>query len=128
MGSVKAVVARAPMAISMRADRVHCTPWGLQGGLPGMGNKLELRVDGKEIRDLPNAKVFGRQIKAGDGWTLFAGGGGGFGEPKQRNPDAVAHDVRQGYVSRANARELYGVELTADGRVDEDGTRRLRAA
>ena len=93
-----------------------------------MGNKLDLRIDGKEIRDLPNAKVFGRHIKAGDGWTLYAGGGGGFGSPKQRDPAAVAHDVRQGYVSRANARDLYGVEVTADGHVDEGGTARLRAA
>ena len=128
LGSVKSVVARTPMVISMRVDRVHCTPWGLQGGLSGAGNKVHLRIDGKAITDLPNAKVFGRPIKAGDGWTLHAGGGGGFGSPKQRDPAAVAHDVRQGYVSRVNARELYGVELASDGSVDEPATRRLRAA
>jgi N-methylhydantoinase B len=116
------------MTISMRVDRVHCAPWGLQGGLSGAGNKVDLWLEGKPVTDLPNAKVFGRPIKAGDGWTLHAGGGGGFGSPRQRDPAAVAHDVRQGYVSRANARELYGVELTGDGLVDEQATGRLRDA
>jgi N-methylhydantoinase B len=127
LGSVKAVIARAPMSISVRVDRVHCQPWGLQGGLPGMGNKLTLTLDGQEIDDLPNAKIFGRPIKAGDGWTLLAGGGGGFGPPHEREPEKVAHDVRQGYVSRQVARDVYGVEVNADGVLDIAGTRRLRA-
>jgi N-methylhydantoinase B len=127
LGSVKAVMARAPMSISMRVDRVHCAPWGLRGGLSGMGNKVELRIDGKEIVDLPNAKVFGRSIRAGDGWTLLSGGGGGFGPPREREPERVAHDVRQGYVSRDAARDLYGVEVGGDGGLDAEGTRQLRA-
>jgi N-methylhydantoinase B len=127
LGSVKAVVARAPMSISMRVDRVHCAPWGLAGGEPGMGNKLDLRIDGKAITDLPNAKVFGRPIKAGDGWTLYAGGGGGFGPPSERQPERVAEDVKQGYVSTKVAREVYRVEVNADGMLDAEATRRLRA-
>jgi N-methylhydantoinase B len=126
LGSEKAVIARARMNISVRVDRVHCPPWGLQGGMAGMGNKLTLTLDGREIDDLPNAKVYGRPIKAGDGWSLFAGGGGGFGPPHERAAAKVAHDVRQGYVSREAARELYGVEINERGEVDLDATRRLR--
>ena len=126
LGSEKAVIARARMNISVRVDRVHCPPWGLQGGLAGMGNKLTLNLDGRELDDLPNAKVYGRPIKAGDGWSLFAGGGGGFGPPHERPAAKVAHDVRQGYVSRQSARDVYGVEVNEQGVVDEDATRRLR--
>ncbi|OFZ98514.1 MAG: 5-oxoprolinase [Betaproteobacteria bacterium RIFCSPLOWO2_02_FULL_62_17] len=126
LGSEKAVIARARMNISVRVDRVHCPPWGLQGGMAGMGNKLTLTLDGKEIDDLPNAKVYGRPIKAGDGWSLFAGGGGGFGPPHERAAAKVAHDVRQGYVSRQAAHDIYGVELNEQGGVDEYATRRLR--
>jgi N-methylhydantoinase B len=127
LGSEKAVIARARMNISVRVDRVHCAPWGLQGGMAGMGNKLTLTLDGKEIDDLPNAKVYGRPIKAGDGWSLFAGGGGGFGPPRERAAEKVAHDVRQGYVSREAARASYGVEVNERGEVDEGATRRLRS-
>jgi len=127
LGSEKAVMARATMSISVRVDRVHCPPWGLQGGLPGMGNELALRIDGKQIENLPNAKLFARQIKTGDAFTLRAGGGGGFGPPHERDPGKVAYDVSQGYVSRKVARNVYGVELSEDGAVDEEATRRLRA-
>ena len=127
LGSEKAVIARARMNISVRVDRVHCPPWGLQGGMAGMGNKLTLTLDGREIDDLPNAKIYGKPIKAGDGWSLFAGGGGGFGPPHERAAAMVAHDVRQGYVSRQAARDIYGVELDEQGGIDASATRRLRS-
>jgi N-methylhydantoinase B len=127
LGSEKAVIARARMNISVRVDRVHCPPWGLQGGMAGMGNKLTLTLDGRELDDLPNAKVYGKPIKAGDGWSLFAGGGGGFGLPHERAAAKVAHDVRQGYVSRQAARDSYGVELDEQGGIDKSATQRLRS-
>ena len=55
-------------------------------------------------------------------------GGGGFGSPLERPPQKVAHDVRQGYVSRQSAREDYGVVLDAEGGVDERGTLGLRTS
>ena len=53
-------------------------------------------------------------------------GGGGFGEPHQRDPARVAADVADGLVSREAAREVYGVVVTEDGEVDEAGTAGLR--
>ena len=127
LGCVKTVMALAPMNVTMRVDRVHCKPWGLQGGLPGEGNKVTLRIEGREIDDLPNAKVISRPLRKGDAFTLHAGGGGGFGPPAERDSERVAWDVRQGYVGRSIAREVYGVEVSEDGRLDEPTTRRLRA-
>jgi N-methylhydantoinase B len=48
---------------------------------------------------------------------LWSGGGGGFGDPLEREPEAVARDVVSGLVSVARARDVYGVVL-ADGRMD----------
>ncbi len=57
-----------------------------------------------------------------------SGGGGGYGDPLERDPAAVERDVRLGYVSPAMARDVHGVALAADGAVDQQATRQLRAA
>ncbi len=55
-------------------------------------------------------------------------GGGGFGDPIARDPDAVQQDVVEQLVSEAAAREIYGVELSSDGVLDLAGTERRRDA
>src|SRR5205085_3250645 len=82
---------------------------GLAGGGEGAGNQVTLRIGGKEITDLPNAKVHMKRLNAGDAVTVRAGGGGGFGPALERDAARVADDVREGYVSVAAAREMYGV-------------------
>jgi len=47
--------------------------------------------------------------------TIVSSGGGGFGDPRQRDPEAVLSDVRNGLVSVESAREQYGVEVRSDG-------------
>jgi N-methylhydantoinase B len=63
---------------------------------------------------------------------IRSAGGGGYGDPLERDAERVAHDVEEGYVSAAAARELYGVLLDSAGFVDaattDDLRRRLRAA
>lgn len=54
------------------------------------------------------------------------GGGGGLGDPSSRQPDLVAVDVQQGWVSREAARDLYGVVLGDDLQVDAEATATLR--
>ncbi len=128
LGTEQVVQARAPININVQVDRVHCAPWGLAGGHSGAGNQVCLRSGGKEITDLPNAKVLMKRLDPGDAITLRAGGGGGFGPPEERDPEKVAHDVRQGYVSAAVARQIYRVALDGEGRVDMAATRQLRRA
>ncbi|HVB34360.1 MAG TPA: hydantoinase B/oxoprolinase family protein [Patescibacteria group bacterium] len=126
VGVEKIIRARSPVTVNLQIDRVHCAPWGLAGGKEGLGNQVTLRLDGQEISDLPNAKVLTRRLKPGDAFTIRSGGGGGFGPPTERDPDRVAHDVEEGYVSRASARDIYGVVLGDDGKVDSEATRSLR--
>jgi N-methylhydantoinase B len=126
LGTEQIIEARAPITATLRVERVHCKPWGLAGGLDAMGNEVSLVVDGKEVTGLANGKVAQRRLKAGDRFIYRAGGGGGFGPPQERDPQRVADDVRQGYVTRERARELYGVALDDAGAVDAAGTEALR--
>src|SRR5207302_1212637 len=66
LGTEQVVQARSPININVQVDRVHCRPWGLAGGGPGSGNQVTLRIGGKEITDLPNAKVLMKRLNAGD--------------------------------------------------------------
>ena len=54
------------------------------------------------------------------------GGGGGWGDPLQRDAALVAEDVAEGLISAAAARKLYGVALRGNMSLDESATRRLR--
>jgi hypothetical protein len=65
-------------------------------------------------------------LRRGDVLAFFAPGGGGFGDPLDREAARVANDVANGWVSRERARENYGVALNEDGSVDEAATRSLR--
>jgi N-methylhydantoinase B len=53
--------------------------------------------------------------------------GGGYGPPHERDPERVADDVREGFVTAEAARGVYGVALREDGTVDAAETARLRA-
>ena len=128
LGIHRVIEARAPFTVNTQIDRAHCAPWGLEGGKDALGNKVDLRIGGKLIDDLPNAKVYTRRLEVGDQIHHLSGGGGGFGPPTEREPERVAFDVAEGYVSREIAETAYGVILDARGHVDADATRRRREA
>jgi N-methylhydantoinase B len=128
LGTEMVVQALAPFSLTTRIDRVHCRPWGLEGGGEAAGNGIGLRHNGEWQTDFPNAKVFSVRLRKGDAYMMQSGGGGGFGAALTRDPEQVARDVRLGYVSRAAARRDYAVVLTADGLVDEAATATERAA
>ncbi|MFM9971070.1 MAG: hydantoinase B/oxoprolinase family protein [Burkholderiales bacterium] len=125
LGAEQVVMARAAVSIFTRIDRIHCPPWGLAGGRDGLGNQVTVRENGVENNNLPNGKLALQRLKPGDALMLRAGGGGGFGSPLLREPNRVAHDVKQGYVSVEAARLQYGVVVSAEGVVDQDATRAL---
>jgi len=128
LGAEMVVQALSPFAVTTRIDRVHCKPWGLDGGHDAAGNGIGIRRNGVWDEEQPNAKIFNVRLARGDAYKMRSGGGGGFGPPAERDPGLVAHDVREGYVSAAQAADAYRVALTADGQVDVDATGRLRSS
>mgnify|MGYP000010432443 CR=1 FL=1 len=92
-----------------------------------MGNGLAVRHKGEWKTDHLNAKIFNVRLERGDAYKMLSGGGGGFGNPLERELELVAEDVREGYVSAQVAREVYKVALDAQGQVDHAATAALRS-
>lgn len=127
LGTEVVVQALSPVTVDVQADRMHCAPWGIDGGASGLGNNVTVRVGGEEVAGA-NAKIRNHRLKVGDALVLRAGGGGGYGDPRQRDAGRVAEDVREGYVTAQSARALYKVALDADGQLLADETRALRGS
>ncbi|HEU5274346.1 MAG TPA: hydantoinase B/oxoprolinase family protein [Xanthobacteraceae bacterium] len=93
---------------NVNCERTKDPPWGLHGGKPGAVNEaLLVRRDGSEERLL---KATGVPMEPGDRLTFRTAGGGGWGDPRGRDPAALADDIAKGYVSREAARRDYGME------------------
>jgi len=114
-----------PGEISIHDDRWFTSPWGVNGGAPGMrGRKLLVRADG--TREVLPAKCDHVVVQPGDLLHFMTWGGGGWGDPLARDPDAVARDVRAGLVSAAMAAK-YGVVLTPANVPDAAATAAMRS-
>jgi N-methylhydantoinase B len=86
-----------------------------------------VRRDGQPLAPSPlPGKVSGFALEPGDVLMMESSGGGGFGDPLDRDPERVAEDVRNDAVSVEAARSIYGVELGPDGTVDPEATRSAR--
>jgi N-methylhydantoinase B len=127
LGAEMVVQALSPFSLTTRIDRMHCKPWGLDGGGEAAGNGIGIRRNGKWEMDLPNAKIFNVRLNRGDAYMMQSGGGGGFGDPMERDPELVAEDVRQGYVTSKVAHNVYGVVLNSNGGVDLAATKLRRS-
>jgi N-methylhydantoinase B len=129
LGIENVIYARSELNLNTQIERMHCEPWGLEGGQAGAGNSIFTIRNGKPDTNLPNAKVLVAHLKKGDGYVVRSGGGGGFGVPWERAPEKVAEDVRQGYVSVEAARDRYGVAVNPETyAIDVAATRKLREA
>jgi N-methylhydantoinase B len=66
-------------------------------------------------------------LAPGEMMLSYSCGGGGYGDPRERDPARVVTDVAEGFVTPARAEAVYGVALDQDGQLDEARTRSLRA-
>lgn len=131
VGDERVFTCTADTLVSGFLDRWKSAPWGVHGGQDGDSNAFAVERDGTRLtmRDLglqSDGKFTNVPLRAGDAFVVRSGGGGGMGEPLERDPALVARDVRGGYVSVEAARERYGVVLTEDGFVDDAATAALR--
>ena len=105
--------------------RTATRPWGVDGGREGSLNGIEI-VRGGSLRRLTRTPRF--PLESGDRVRILTGGGGGWGDPFARDPDAVARDVRDDLLTVSNAASVYGVVLDAvTGKVELSATLDLRA-
>ena len=90
----------------MNCERTKDPPWGLGGGKPGAINVATLV--GKDGGERQLKKATGVTLEAGDKLVFGTAGGGGWGDPQTREREAVAADVRAGYVTPESAQRDYG--------------------
>ena len=105
-------------------SKPHAVPSGICGGRDPAPSVLSVERAGGG-RDAIRLNSF-FEVGAGDVIELRAMGGPGYGSPLARDPERVARDVRDGYVSPGAAREVYGVVLNDAGAVDAEATSTLR--
>lgn len=89
-------------------------PQGMHGGEPGAGGRWVINEGEAGERTLPYAIGDVEHMQIGDTVTFYTTGGGGFGDPRQREPERVLADVRAGFVSPAAAKRVYGVKIDAE--------------
>jgi N-methylhydantoinase B len=97
------VQSREPIRVSLLTDRHHHPAQGFQGGGAGFPTKIFLN-DGRFIH--PKSQTV---LQPGDKLSIHYAGGGGFGEPRERERSAVEDDVREERISRAAAENIYGL-------------------
>jgi N-methylhydantoinase B len=123
LGQVMEVESRSHTPLGLHAvfERVRHPARGREGGGAGATGRVRL-ASGADLK----AKGF-QVVPAGERLVVEMPGGGGYGDPRTRDPRRVALDVRRGLVTAEAARRDYGVALSEAGDVDEAETGRLRA-
>ncbi len=122
----------AKTVMSYCNDRSRSITWGIEGGLPSMPHGLWLQRRGVPDRAFLGATFSNVPVGPGDAFERPSAGGGGYGDPLDRAPEAVLDDVIDGYVSVHRAAVDYGVVITEndadllDFEIDAPATTALR--
>lgn len=105
-------------------ERSVTPAWGIKGGKDGAKPNVVVR-SGDNVKEM--LKVNAYSMTKGTVVTIYTGGGGGFGNPFERDPQKVREDCLQEYVSKEEARTAYGVVLDESGEIDKNATEKLRS-
>ncbi|MGN6167164.1 MAG: hydantoinase B/oxoprolinase family protein [Solirubrobacteraceae bacterium] len=108
LGTVREVEFLDAAGYSLEGDGSVWAPPGLFGGQPGAPGAVSVNPGSGDERELPSKFPY-RRAAAGDRLRLMSPCGGGYGDPLERDRDAVRADVSEGYVSPESAREKYGL-------------------
>lgn len=114
-------------AYSVTCDRAIIPPWGVCGGESGAPILNYVTAgDGDATNAFHFGKVSSYEMRRGDVVVMQAAGGGGYGDPLERDPAVVAEDVVDGYVTAGRAETVYGVVIDNDDAPDLTRTRAMR--
>lgn len=140
-GTEYGFTALAETTLSVLGDRADHRPFGVSGGGPALPNHVELVTGGQAWTPPLRSKLDRQTLEPGDSIRAASPGGGGWGDPLERELAAVERDLDRGYISRHTAEERYGVvvaEVVAspaghdrhrlDAAASEERRRRLQAS
>jgi N-methylhydantoinase B/oxoprolinase/acetone carboxylase alpha subunit len=127
------------VVMNLIGERFKFQPYGLSGGKPAINNGFFMRREGntkfvdfiREVGAVCPGKVTGVPLSKGDTIRQVVAGGGGYGDPFDRDPELVLRDVRDGFISKTSAKKDYGVILRSrSGKISVDWkeTQAYRAA
>lgn len=118
-GSDYTIEALTGSVISILGDRVDHAPFGVQGGGPAAPNRVELTTGGETWIPPMRSKAEKVPFAAGDCFRLGSPGGGGFGNPLERDIAAVETDLNAGLIDKATAETVYGVAVSTTRSIDD---------
>jgi N-methylhydantoinase B len=119
--------------VGVFGDRGQHAPWGVKGGHDAAPQTVYVN------RGLPSERVLGMfvsdvPVTEGEVVEVWSAGGGGYGDPYDREPERVLADVQSGIISCARAKEVYGVIIRCTDEhleryeIDVDGTAAARSS
>ncbi len=117
--------------MTIHGDREVYTPYGINGGTNGGGGQLIVNKGTEKEQDV-GMYATGIELKRGDHIWFSQSGGGGVGDPRERDPELVVRDVMDGWLSIGAAEKYYGVvikvgdEEALEYEVDREATEKLR--
>jgi N-methylhydantoinase B/oxoprolinase/acetone carboxylase alpha subunit len=118
LGLVRDYELRAPdLEFGVNSNRGRFAPAGVKGGGDGKPTRYWVRRNGALVEPMQIGsginspdKFSGVRLTEGEGLVVETPGGGGWGDPKSRDRGAVEEDLKQGYISRKAAVEVYGLD------------------
>ncbi|WP_439495238.1 hydantoinase B/oxoprolinase family protein, partial [Bosea sp. (in: a-proteobacteria)] len=117
-GSEYAIETLSDTVVSILGDRVDHAPFGVQGGALAAPNSVQLTTGGETWIPPMRSKAEKIPFAAGDCFHLGSPGGGGFGDPLERDLAAVEADLNAGLIDRQAAETVYGVAISATRSID----------
>jgi len=127
-------VASEAITVSALSDRASRAPWGAFGGSDGSLTRIDICPSGSDefvsfqshFKLISPTKFTNIRLRRGDRVRLSSPSGGGYGLPEHRDPDLVAIDVQDGFVTIQEAESIYHVILKEDNQIDVKQTMAAR--
>ncbi|MCD6263533.1 hydantoinase B/oxoprolinase family protein [Candidatus Bathyarchaeota archaeon] len=112
-------------SLTVTAGRSKFPPWGVNGGMKGTPNYFIIYKKGEPPKRMRKIAAF--KMERGDMVSLRTGGGGGWGDPLERDPERVRWDVKNEYITLEQALEIYGVAIDPETlEIDWSRTKEIR--
>jgi N-methylhydantoinase B len=124
-------IVRGDASATHTADRGKVPPSGIFGGRDAKMNEVIYQIGDREFVPPMKTKVTGVKMNEGDRLIIRSPGGGGYGDPFERDPESVLNDVALGYITVLSAEGEYGVAIVENSgqfSIDQEKTAELRMA